>query len=114
MYTTLISAEQLQALITSARPLRIFDCSFELMKPHAGKEQFLQAHIPGAVHIPLSELEARALELPEDRTIVTFCTGGLISTGAANLLTELGFTAVNLARGLIEWRAAGGALEGVR
>ena len=79
-----------------------------------GEREFRRAHIPGAVHIPLSELEARALELPEDRTIVTFCTGGLISTGAANLLTELGFTAVNLARGLIEWRAAGGALEGVR
>jgi hypothetical protein len=37
MYTTLISAEQLQALIVSEKkPLRIFDCTFELTQPQAG------------------------------------------------------------------------------
>jgi thiosulfate/3-mercaptopyruvate sulfurtransferase len=60
MYTTLISAEQLQALMAGARPLRVFDCSFELMKPHAGREQFLQAHIPGAVYADLdTDLSAK-------------------------------------------------------
>lgn len=69
-------------------------------------------HIPGAIHIPLAEIESRADELPDDRMLITFCTGGLLSSGAANLLTELGFDAVNMARGLIEWRAAGGELVG--
>lgn len=60
MYTTLISAEQLQALIASAKPLRVFDCSFELMQPHAGSDQFLQAHIPGAVYANLdTDLSAK-------------------------------------------------------
>lgn len=67
-------------------------------------------HIPHSIHIPLGELEQRAAELPEDRLLITFCTGGLLSSGAANLLAELGFDAVNLGGGLIEWRAAGGAL----
>ena len=71
-------------------------------------------HVPGSHHLPLDQLEERAEELPDDRLLIAFCTGGLISRGAANLLVELGFDAVNLSRGLIEWRAADGPLEGER
>jgi rhodanese-related sulfurtransferase len=67
-------------------------------------------HIPHAVHIPLDELPERCVELPEDRLLITFCTGGLRSAGAANLLVEHGFDAANMARGIIDWRAAGGPL----
>jgi len=77
-----------------------------------GEREFLHHHIPGAWHIPLAELEARAIELPEDRLLITFCTGGLLSSNAANLLKELGFVAASLAGGIISWRAAGGQLEG--
>ncbi len=49
----LISVEQLKAAIASARPMRIFDCSFELTRPQAGLEHFTQMHIPGAVHADL-------------------------------------------------------------
>jgi thiosulfate/3-mercaptopyruvate sulfurtransferase len=52
-YTTLITAEQLQALMGSGAPLMVFDCSFELMKPLAGDQQFAEAHIPGAVRADL-------------------------------------------------------------
>ncbi len=71
-------------------------------------------HVPGSVHLPLDALEARAEELPDDRVLIAFCTGGLLSRGAANLLAELGFDAVSLSRGLVGWRAAGGTLEGER
>ena len=53
MYTLLISAEQLQALQASGAPLMVFDCSFDLMNPAAGQEQYRQAHIPGAIHADL-------------------------------------------------------------
>ena len=60
MYTTLISAEQLQALARSGQPYRVFDCSFELMQPQAGRQLYLEAHIPGAVYANLdSDLSAR-------------------------------------------------------
>ena len=72
--------------------------------------EWKRAHIPGAVHLPLEALPERCLELPEDRLLITFCTGGLRSAGAANLLAENGFDAVNMSRGLIDWRAAGGPL----
>lgn len=53
MYTTLISAEQLQALVQDAKALMIFDCSFELMQPLAGEKQYRESHIPGAVYANL-------------------------------------------------------------
>ena len=53
MYSTLISAAQLQSLLTADQPVMVFDCSFELMQPEAGDAQFSQAHIPGAVRADL-------------------------------------------------------------
>jgi rhodanese-related sulfurtransferase len=75
-----------------------------------GEREYRRHHVPGAINIPLRDLEARAVELPDDRVVIAFCTGGLLSSGAANLLTELGFDAVNLAHGLIDWRGNGGPL----
>jgi len=59
-HTTLIAAEQLQTLMKNGQPLRLFDCSFELMQPHAGRQQYLEAHIPGAIYADLeTALSAR-------------------------------------------------------
>ncbi|MEU8898625.1 rhodanese-like domain-containing protein [Nocardia sp. NPDC048505] len=69
-----------------------------------------RVHIPDAVHAPLETLLEDCLSFPGDRLLITFCTGGLRSAGAANLLVENGFDAVNMSGGLIHWRAAGGLL----
>ena len=53
MYTTLVSTSQLLALHSAAAPLMIFDCTFDLMNPAAGEEQYRAAHIPGAVYAKL-------------------------------------------------------------
>ena len=53
MYTTLISAEQLQALLASKQPHMVFDCSFDLAQPDAGLQSYRAAHIPGAVYAHL-------------------------------------------------------------
>ncbi|MBS0450319.1 MAG: sulfurtransferase [Proteobacteria bacterium] len=59
-YTTLISADELQALLQSKAPLMIFDCTFDLMQPEAGERQYRQAHIPGAVYANLdTDLSAK-------------------------------------------------------
>jgi thiosulfate/3-mercaptopyruvate sulfurtransferase len=55
MYTTLIRVEELQALQATDAALMIFDCSFDLMNPAAGEEQYRKAHIPGAVYASLDE-----------------------------------------------------------
>jgi thiosulfate/3-mercaptopyruvate sulfurtransferase len=60
MYTTLISAEEFIALQASDLPLMVFDCTFELMKPEAGAQQYRAAHIPGAVYANLdTDLSAK-------------------------------------------------------
>jgi thiosulfate/3-mercaptopyruvate sulfurtransferase len=53
MYTTLISAEDLRALLASDPAVHLFDCSFDLMSPAAGREQYENGHIPGAIHADL-------------------------------------------------------------
>ncbi|RZI97712.1 MAG: sulfurtransferase, partial [Haliea sp.] len=59
-YTTLVSASDLQALTASDQPHMVFDCSFDLMQPHAGEQMYLEAHIPGAVYASLDDaLSAR-------------------------------------------------------
>lgn len=45
MFTTLITPEQLQQLQASATPLAVFDCTFDLMNPAAGAQQFAQCHV---------------------------------------------------------------------
>ncbi|MCY7370399.1 MAG: sulfurtransferase [Polaromonas sp.] len=51
----LISAAELQTQLEAKRPLRIFDCSFDLADPHAGRRQYLESHLPGAVHADLDK-----------------------------------------------------------
>lgn len=72
--------------------------------------EWKRVHIPGAIHAPLEGLLDRCVDFPDDRLLIAFCTGGLRSSGAANLLVENGFDAVNMSGGLIQWRAAGGEL----
>lgn len=54
-YNTLISAQQLAQLQAGGQPLMVFDCSFDLMNPPAGREQYLQTHIPDAVFADLDK-----------------------------------------------------------
>jgi thiosulfate/3-mercaptopyruvate sulfurtransferase len=72
MFTTLISASQLQTLLASPAPPMVFDCSFELTQPDAGPAQYAQAHIPGAVYAHLdTDLSAKG-----DRQTTHAASGG--------------------------------------
>ncbi|MEY4266049.1 MAG: hypothetical protein RIS90_584 [Pseudomonadota bacterium] len=65
MYTTLISAPELQALLASQQPCRVFDCSFDLMQAGAGDQQYRQAHIPGALRADLDRHLSAAPGAPD-------------------------------------------------
>lgn len=57
-YTTLISVEELQQLQkhpSSEQSLMVFDCSFDLTSPVAGRAAYLESHVPGAVYAHLDE-----------------------------------------------------------
>ena len=64
-------------------------------------------HAPQAVHIPMSELQSRAGELPADRTIVCICHVGGRSTAVTDALNRGGWHALNLVGGMEAWRHEG-------
>ena len=72
-------------------------------------EEFAAGHIPGAVNIPVQELEKRIRELPRQREVVAYCRGPycLMSFQAVEKLRKKGWRARRLENGLPEWRAAG-------
>jgi rhodanese-related sulfurtransferase len=67
--------------------------------------------VPGAVHIELNELPARAEEVPKDRTAVFYCRTGNRSAMAAEAFAQAGWDAHNLGGGLVAWVERGFAIE---
>jgi len=76
-------------------------------------DEFEVGHLPGALNIPLGELEARLAELDPDREIVAYCRGPwcVLSFEAVAALRARGFNVRRLEDGLPEWRAAGLPVE---
>ncbi len=55
-------------------------------------EEFVEKHIPGALNIPLTELENHLTEWSTKNTLVTVCRkGGSRSASAAEILKTSGF-----------------------
>jgi len=54
MYTTLIQAAELQALLAQGQSVRVFDVSFDLMRPEQGNASYLDTHLAGALHADIN------------------------------------------------------------
>jgi len=76
-------------------------------------EEFAAGHLPGAINIPIHELEKRLKELPKRQEVIAYCRGPycLMSYDAVSLLRKKGRRARRLEAGLPEWRAAGLPVE---
>ena len=92
-----ITAEEARQIMDSEEGYVILDVRTQ--------EEYDQGHIPGAILIPNTEIEARAeQELPDkDQLILVYCRSGRRSKLAAEDLQKLGYTNIKEFGGIIDW-----------
>ncbi len=79
----------------------------DVRQPH----EWEAGHIPQAAHIELAELAAQAGAIDRERPVVLVCRSGARSGMATTALSQAGFDAHNMVGGMLEWTAAGLAME---
>src|SRR5215468_3735324 len=79
------------------------------------EDEFALGHLPGALNIPLAELERRLGELPKSREVIAYCRGPycVLSFEAVAALRAWGYRVRRLEDGYPEWKAAGLPVESV-
>ena len=77
-------------------------------------EEYRSGHLPGAINIPLMDLEDKLDKLPPGQEVIAYCRGPycVLSFKAVALLRTQGIQARRLISGLPEWRLAGFPVEG--
>ncbi|MEV0596904.1 rhodanese-like domain-containing protein [Nonomuraea cavernae] len=69
-------------------------------------DEWVAGHAPEAVHIPMTEIQIRVAEVPEDRKVYVICRSGARSLQVAAWLNQLGREAVNVGGGMRSWEFA--------
>ena len=68
-------------------------------------KEYKQGHIPGSIHIELSEIGNKAKKLRKDKDLVVYCQNGNRSIWAIKRLMGMGFTSLyNLKGGYGAWK----------
>lgn len=75
--------------------------------------EFASGHIPGALNVPIGDLQRRLRELPTDTQVVAYCRGPYCAYAddAVRALMGRGRTALRLEDGFPEWAHAGLPVE---
>ena len=92
-----ITAEEAKKLMDSEEGCIILDVRT--------REEYDRGHIPGAVLIPNTEIEAKAADLLPDKEqlILVYCRSGRRSKLAAQSLADLGYTNIREFGGILDW-----------
>lgn len=92
-----ITAEEARNLMDSEKDRIILDVR--------SREEYDQGHIPGAILIPDTEIEAKAADLlpDKDQLILVYCRSGRRSKLAAQSLADLGYTNIREFGGILDW-----------
>ena len=92
-----ITAEEAKQIMDSEEGYIILDVRTQ--------EEYDQGHIPGAILIPNTEIEAKAADLLPDKEqlILVYCRSGRRSKLAAQSLAALGYTNIREFGGILDW-----------
>jgi rhodanese-related sulfurtransferase len=73
------------------------------------RDEYLAGHVPGAVSVPVEELERRLGEIPRGRPVIAYCRGPycVYAVEAVGTLRRHGFEAGRMEEGVPDWRLAG-------
>lgn len=76
-------------------------------------EEFEAGHIPGALSVPLEELDQCMAELPREHDVVAYCRGPycVLAIEAVERLRQHGYRAIRFEEGIPDWRARGLPVE---
>lgn len=67
-------------------------------------QELMSGRIPGAVHVPMEEVEGRMDEIPRDRDVLIYCAGGGRSAAICEALAQRGWERLlNLDGGIGAW-----------
>lgn len=68
-------------------------------------KEYEQGHIPGAVHVPLSDIGTKIKKLKKDKDLVVYCQSGNRSIWAIKRLMGMGYTNLyNMKGGYSAWK----------
>jgi rhodanese-related sulfurtransferase len=75
-------------------------------RERVGEREFAHCHIAGAVNVPIQSLRGELPHLALDRSepVVAICKTAHRSPAATRVLRAQGFDAVQLAKGMDDWR----------
>ncbi len=77
------------------------------------REEYEAGHLPGAISVPLEELDEHIEDLPSDQTIAAYCRGPycVMSAEAVEQLRDRDLEAIRLEDGVREWQERGYPVE---
>lgn len=100
-----VSVNQLTRLINDEKAVTV-----DVREP----KEFVDGKLPGALHIPGSQLKSRIAELDrfKERPVILYCARGQRSPSSATALSHAGFTKLHSLHGGIKaWKDAGLPVE---
>lgn len=92
-----ITAEQGKAMMDEDSTIILVDVRTQ--------EEYTEEHIPGALLVPVDDLESLAPEMLMDKeaTYIIYCRSGNRSATAAQMLIDLGYLNIYDMGGIIDW-----------
>ena len=93
-----ITQEEAKKIMDSGAPHIVLDVREQ--------DEFDEGHIPNAILIPYTEIDAKAegILTDKDAQILVYCRSGRRSKIAAESLANLGYTNVKEFGGIIDWK----------